>query len=298
MGMSDDSGLVYFLHIPKTSGSSVHRSLMEACEPPSILPHLIWDDVIIGGQDLSGPTRLISGHFAGFLPLWIREWPRIVTMVREPMARALSHINEIQRHPGHPLHELAEGLSVEEYCEHPELRKTVDNFQARYLASLDFAMTLMPRPSEGREHEPYASLSVRFESALYSLDRATGLLDAAVRALDAIDAVGICEAHAASLKVFARVLGWDVEIPEYRLNRSHGQRTLAELSRRDREALASLNEVDSQVYAHAIGRFVGHCRKHGIELDAGERSAFGARAIAEDGCRVRCPAEEVAPGGL
>ena len=137
----------------------------------------------------------------------------------------------------------------------------------------------MPRPPECRSHEPYGSVSVSFENALYSLDKETGLLDGAVRALNAIDAVGICEAHGTSLRVFARALGWDVEMVEFGLNHhATGQRTLEDLSRAEMNALTSLNLIDAQVYSHAMGKLFRLCSQYGIELNESERSALTQRA--------------------
>ena len=274
-----ESDLVYFLHIPKTSGVSLRQSFLRVYGPEAAADGLLWDDLVNGTYQLSERLRIITGHLGGFLPLWLKRWPRIVTMLRDPLARALSHINHVQRDQVHPLHLLSAGLTVEQYCQHPVLRRTVDNFQSRYLASLDFALALMPRPPERRGHEPYGSVSVRFENALYSLDKETGLLDGAVRALNAIDAVGICEAHGTSLQVFARALGWDVETVEFELNRATGQRTLGDLSKAEMNALTSLNLIDAQVYGHAMGKLFRLCCQYGIEVNERERSALTQRGV-------------------
>ena len=278
--------VVYFLHIPKTSGTSLRESLVRVYGPEAAAPNLLWDDLVNGTYHLSERPRLITGHLGGFLPLFLNRWPRIVTMLRDPLARALSHINHVQREQGHPLHPLSAGLTVEQYCEHPVLRKTVDNFQSRYLASLDFALALKPRTPEFQDHDPYGSISVSFENAMYSLDKETGLLDGAIRAVNAIDAVGICEAHGTSLRVFGRVLGWDVEAVEVGLNRAAGQRTLGDLSRAEMKTLTSLNLIDAQVYQHAIGKSYHLCSQHGIEVTEHESSALFHREFPEEGNTV------------
>jgi hypothetical protein len=272
-----ESDLVYFLHIPKTSGTSLTRSIQRVYGPEAAPPNLLWDDLVHGTFEVSDRHRVITGHFGGLLPVWLKRWPTIVTMVRDPLARALSHINHVQRSPEHPLHAVSAGLTVAQYCEHPALCKSVDNFQARYLASLDFASALMPRPVERSGQIAYGSVSINFENALYSLDKAAGLLDGAVRALNSIDAIGICEAHGSSLRVFAGVLGWDVEIEEFGLNQAAGQRTLKDLSIAEKDTLTSLNLIDAQVYRHAIDKFLRLCDQYGIELNETERSALNHR---------------------
>jgi hypothetical protein len=273
-----ESDLVYFLHIPKTSGTSLHQSFQRVYGPEAVSRPLLWDDLVNGNDEWSEQTRMITGHFGGFLALWLKRWPRIVTILRDPLARALSHINHVQRDPIHPLHHLAAGLTVEEYCEHPMLRRTVDNLQSRYLASLDFALALMPRPADGAPRKPYGSVSISFENALHSLDKQTGLLDGAIRALNAIDAVGICEAHGTSLLVLARALGWDLEIDEFGLNRSIGQPTLEDLSAVEIESLTSLNLIDAQVYAQARERLSSQCSQYGIELNETDCSTLTHRS--------------------
>jgi hypothetical protein len=195
-------------------------------------------------------------------------------MLRDPVARALSHINHVQRDLGHPLYPLAAGVSVAEYCERPVLRKTVDNFQSRYLASLDFALALSPGPAVSSGCEPYRSVSVRFENSLFSLDKETGLLEGALRALDAVEAVGICEAHRASLRVFGKALGWGVDPVEFDVNRTTDQWTLDDLSSAEIDALMRLNMIDAQVYDHARQKFLNLCGQYGIELTESERSVL------------------------
>ncbi len=269
--------LVYFLHIPKTSGTSLSNFLQQIGGPEGASPVLLWDHLVTGAYSVSEKTRFITGHFGGLLPLWLKRWPKIITMLRDPVARAVSHINEVQRTELHPLHHLAAGLSILRYCEHPVLRRSINNLQSRYLASLSFSLALMPQPHDRTGERGWGSISIQFEDALYALERETGLLDAAVRALAAIDAVGICEAHGPSLQVFARLLGWNGAVAEARLNSTPpAQRDRQSLSETESHALADLNAVDLQVYRHGIRLFLDACQKYAIPLEQQTRERLTA----------------------
>lgn len=258
--METDGGeLVYYLHIPKTSGTSLRATFVRAVGEIGASPPLLWDHLVDRTFTITPETRIITGHFGGLLPLWLGRWPKIITMLRSPLERALSHINHVQRNEGHHLHQLADGLGVVAYCEHPVLRATVDNLQSRHLASLDFSLALLPDAPARSADAAVVSRSVRFTSVLSSLDASTGLLDAAARTLTAIDAVGICEEHSASLEVFARTLGWAssvVATEPPRLNAApRGQKTIDGLTDEEIEALRAVNTIDLQIYEKAKALF-------------------------------------------
>ena len=254
-------GPVYFMHIPKTSGTSVHRYLADALGEQAVSPPMLWDALAGAAPPDLRRWQVWCGHFGGLFPLWLRAWPFIVAFLREPVARALSHINHVQRAPEHPLHAEAKSLSVADYCASPRMARTVENYQARYLASLCFSADLM-RSGGGR---PYAAVSLRMDENLWSLDRATDLLPSALRALDCIDVVGICEAGRASLDAVASALGLPPPKTDYHLNRAAPeQHSVATLDAADRAALEQVTEVDRAVYEAATRRFRTDCRRWGI----------------------------------
>lgn len=88
---------------------------------------------------------------------------------------------------------------------------------------------------------------------------------------------------AASLRVFARALGWDDQVVEFDLNHSPGQRTVGDLSSGERAALTDLNRIDAQVYEHAVGRFLRLCSQYGLELNESERVALTQRGAPAEG---------------
>lgn len=265
----DATDLLYFLHIPKTSGTSLQKALEQAYGRECVTPTQIWDHLVSGKHLITDRTRVIVGHFGGLLPLWLNRWPRIITMLRDPIERALSHINHIQRSTGHPLHAHSVGLNVLEYCRHPVLIKTVSDFQARYLAVISFAAALVPGFHTRYDLPPGARSAIQFEEALYSLENEIGLYDSANEAISRIDAVGICEAHTASLQLFGKLFDWkQSDVHESRLNtRNPGQHTVETLTDAELTELERLNAVDMRIYRVACVKFRERCRGRGIELE-------------------------------
>ncbi|HMD96033.1 MAG TPA: hypothetical protein VKM93_01715 [Terriglobia bacterium] len=256
-GPEDGKPLIYFLHIPKTSGTSFHCFLTSAFGEANMSPLRDWADVK-SYSGAAGNWKVWSGHFGGLLPIILPSWPRIVTILRDPVDRTISEINHAKRDPVHPLHRYARGMSVLQLCHHVRFRRRLDNSQARYLASLSFAQMLYRRIQK----QSYVCQSAAFGDVLFSMDQQYGLLDSAIRVMSDMDMVGIAEAHHQTLRLFARMFNVPAPPEAYHLNKAEpSQLKRADLSAEELECIEELTQIDQLVYECARKRFEHECQQ-------------------------------------
>lgn len=254
LGPGDENPVIYFLHIPKTSGTSFQLFLANAFGADNMAPFRAWEEV----RSFSGAAsnwKVWSGHFGGLLPFILPSWPRMVTILRDPVDRAVSHINQFRRKPYPDLP--CKGMGVLEFCNHPKLRLALDNAQARYLASLSFAQ--MMRNIQNRDS--YLT-PVGFLGAFFSMDQQYGLLDAAIRVVSEIDMVGITEAHHQTLRLFAHKFNVPAPAEAYHAEKAKpSELKRADLSPEELECLQELTQIDQLVYDCAKKRFERECQQ-------------------------------------
>ena len=163
------------------------------------------------------------------------------------------------------MHARARGLDIVAYCEDPWLRTTVDNLQARSLTSLSFAPILL-RPTESEP--PPNGISVAFETALGWLDAPLGPENAALDALEVLDAVGLTDRLEGSMALFSRVRGWSDQPDVNTLNRAHGQQPrVAALHLSEVAVLRETTAIDQVVYERATETFFAHGDAYGTDAE-------------------------------
>jgi uncharacterized membrane protein YkvA (DUF1232 family) len=218
---------VYFLHIEKTAGVSVHKVLTERFEPGDICPARLDSDIAGTDARSLAPYRLYSGHFTGAFPDFLGMQLRTVTLLRDPIQRSISHYAHIRRDPGAAHHQLAQSLSLKEFCLHPLTRPLIEDYQTRFLAGAVLEDPL-------RRTAPADLPRSEDERAL--------LLSRARARLAACAAVGATEHLATTLALFCEVLGLSqtvatpFENPSYNRPKDIDHATLSiirELTRRD-----------------------------------------------------------------
>ena len=118
----------FFLHVPKTAGTSVKQLLRE-----SFLETYCKSDPfsMFFYQSFLNCFRLIDGHVALYLVQAINSQRRVKSILRNPLDRCISFLNHIFSEDGHPDHRfLTMGYPLERFVDQSF---DLDNLQTRML---------------------------------------------------------------------------------------------------------------------------------------------------------------------
>lgn len=130
---------VLFVHIPKTAGISLYAAMAKRFGPghslryPRSTEEFKHHFLRLSDEELHR-YRLISGHFN--LPFWLRRdlgGRVIVSLVREPVERALSTYRFTRSWPGHPRHASVGKMGVADYVDHYVAETQRHNGQCQFL---------------------------------------------------------------------------------------------------------------------------------------------------------------------
>lgn len=276
-----ESAVVVFLHIPKTAGISFRRMLKQRL--------LLWPPwkyfesrealryIRVGGfaERLAGlestapegrrAVKYWEGHFGYGIHELFAGPVSYLTLVRDPVERALSTYRHLQRPEVARRHGVPRGIDLAGFI---DLRRNwgglhghyFDNCQVRYLG--------------GERGRP---IDVPFGECT------DGMLQTALERLESMPFVGIVEQFDESVAVLQEFLG--VRFPYYR--RSNVSPDPRGEVPDDAEALAGAhNRLDRVLYDAATRRFDETLRRFGSRV---EQSARGIRSRSRIAARLRLP---------
>jgi hypothetical protein len=127
---------LYFLHIPKTAGLSVTQWLSDRLGAEGKCPAMVWDQLVALDRRDIRRCKWFAGHFGVELESFLRHQLSTVTVLRDPVARTVSHYAHVARRPLHPHHlRVSRGSqSLDAFVKDRDNWSMIENFQARYLA--------------------------------------------------------------------------------------------------------------------------------------------------------------------
>jgi len=241
---ADDAPTLLFLHIPKAAGTTLHH-VLERRYSRDVSYRI--DGFRVGQslralRDLPEEERLALRVVHGHMPYGIhRDIPRActyVTILRDPVERALSHYYFVRRTTRHELHDdvVSGRLSLLDYVT-GGTRIEMDNGQTRLLSGVDYEV---PFGGMTRDH----------------LDQATANLDRDFAV------AGLSDRFDETLLLLRRALGWTL-YPFYVKKNVTRRRPLGEaLDDPTRRAIEACNALDIELHERVVHRFEEALARH------------------------------------
>lgn len=248
MSKDPQHGPAFFLHLPKTGGSSI-RTLINANYSSDEMLSLygsqpeIFDSCMAVDKIQRAQLKLVQGH----MPYGVHDYlgfpeKRYFFFLREPVARMLSDVEHSKRHASHGFHHLlaAPELSLKDRIERAKTLVYYRNNMTHFLSGTFFTRDVTISD---------------FHLALTRVRQS--------------EFVGITEQSELSLLLMARKLGWEHVIP-HKCNVS--PTSTAQLMEKYDDECKSCLEYDTQLYQAAQERFEEDVSRHGqLLLEAAEQ---------------------------
>jgi Sulfotransferase family len=222
-----EADVLYFSHIPKTAGMTFRTIMEDQFHCHEICPATLDEQIDSIPLDAMKRYRLFRGHL-GFIDI-----PKLipgkrllnVNILREPVARVVSHYDYIRRTPTDPRYEAVKDITLEEFAEKLTLGKFGKNMQTYRVAKV-----------------------ARFNLNDLSPDET---LELAKQSLDQFAFIGILEKFQESLFLLSYIFGWKPILNSRKENASKKPKTKAELSSQTLEVIREQTQLDQALYQYA-----------------------------------------------
>ncbi|MBQ27453.1 MAG: hypothetical protein CMH81_04845 [Nitrospiraceae bacterium] len=260
--MTADLRQIYFLHIPKTAGTSLRKIIEAQFEPEEICPCSVMQELAdVVRRDVSelATYPVIAGHMGYTLLSLLPTPPRVITMLRDPVARTISRFNYMRLHAarsgrapwGHNRF-LDPDVSIDDFLAFEPTRRLITNFQVRNLAQ-DFDLTKTYTDFSGNPIVPKMNKLFAYTSTGLS-DH--DLLSRAKRRLASFEFVGVTERFRDSLDLLCSTFGWEGTMDSPFLNASSTSLGLARpLSNQTLADIQACTSLDAELYRFATEIF-------------------------------------------
>jgi hypothetical protein len=229
---------VFFMHIPKTAGTSMRLFLEAQYTDHDICLDEGW--YTVRSLDQLAGKLLIRGHFQYNLRQSLPPETRLLTVLRDPVARTLSSLKHLQRDSTFaPEHSLTIGRTLGQIIRLPEIMIPQRNIHAAYLC----ASTPPSKVLELLRERPQAAATANDPAAA---------LDLACARLHEIDFLATVEELPLDIQNISDQMNYHPAAFFPFANEAPGsKRSEPELTAEELDILRAYNDIDLKIYEYA-----------------------------------------------
>ena len=225
------SDVMYFCHIPKTAGMTF-RTIIEdqfACE--DVCPATLNAQLRKLSIEELRRYRLFRGHlgFSNLPGLLPNKRVINITVLREPVARVVSHYDYIRRMPGDPHYAAVKAMSLAEFAQRLTAGKLGKNIQTYHVAK-----------------------TTQFNLDQLSVAETMAL---ATESLDEFGFVGLVERFQDSLFLLSYIFGWKPILNSRKENAAKQKQPLNEIPESTLAVIRANSQLDAELYQRAKATF-------------------------------------------
>jgi hypothetical protein len=223
---------LYFPHIPKTAGMTFRTILEDQFACDEICPATLKAQFAYITPEGLERYRLYRGHLSYIdIPRIVKKNLVLVTVLRDPVARVISHYEYIRRTPGDPHYEAVKDMTLEEFAQKLSVGRIGKNVQVYYIGKLA-KYTLHKLP-----HDEIMAI--------------------AHQSLDRFAFVGILERFQDSLFLLSYIFGWKPILNSRKENvaGSPTDKLYGQIPDSTLEMLRESTRMDQVLYDYALGIF-------------------------------------------
>jgi hypothetical protein len=243
---------LYFIHIPKTAGTSLIEALDQSFASAEIAAPRRWEEFAAFNFSRISAIRFWRGHFGfGGLDPLLDAAPLRITVLRDPVALARSRYAHIKRDPATRLHRWLndQSLSFSEFIRAPEAESLLSNPQCRNLSlTLEPAVDREALVAALRGPDPDGWVKKHCVPLAPEAQ-----FQRACHALDALAWVGVTDSLQTGLPALEKALGVTLPPLAHLLQSAHAA-PLASLSHADRAHVEGLAWADRKLLDQAQER--------------------------------------------
>ncbi|NUQ05112.1 MAG: sulfotransferase family 2 domain-containing protein [Anaerolineae bacterium] len=227
---------LFFIHIPKTAGTSVIDFLDRHYSADEIAPAMLPEQLVLIPQGEIEKYRLLRGHFGYKYRMLLPKNTKTITILRDPIERIISYYYYLRRESARlprnrvPEHvRVATSLSLEEFASSKELYFLTSNCQVSTLIST-----------------PRQNIDVYSHSQI---------VDLITTRLSELFFVGFTEILESSVETLCTLLGWCNDVSVQHLNTNQDHPSAKDLPSQVRQTIQDRNIYDYYLYNLAKSMF-------------------------------------------